>query len=107
MRIFIVHEDALFMENNIYSLEDIKKFISDYREDQSVKQNDWMINIPLVGKKIYEKAALEEQKRCVFERAYENALNGSIEEQEEFIKQMTPVLDDFYSNNEIENVNKR
>ena len=83
--------------NSNYTLEDIAIFIEDYRNSQGLKPNDLMISIPFIGRKLYQKAALEEQKRSFFERKYNEIINGSPEEQEEFIKQMTPILNDFYS----------
>ena len=87
--------------NTNYTMEDIGKFINDYRDSQGVKPNDLMFGIPLVGKKIYEKTSLEDQKRTTFENAYNKALSGSIEDQEKFISDMTPILDDFYSKNNV------
>ena len=40
--------------DNKYTLEDIEKFIVDYKETQGIKPNDWMISIPLVGRKVYQ-----------------------------------------------------
>ena len=83
------------METN-YTMEDIGNFIEDYKNVQGPKPNDWMTSIPFAGRKVYEKAALEDHKRVVFEEAYNRALAGSAEEQEKFISEMTPILDDFY-----------
>ena len=82
-----------------YTLEDIEKFIKDYKKTQGPKPNDLMLSIPLVGQKAYEKAILEQYKRDFIEQQYEKAKNGSLEEQEDFIGEMTPILDDFYSKN--------
>ena len=82
--------------NNNYTMEDIEKFLADYRNVQGVKPKDSMLNIPLIGNKIYEKAVLENDKRIFFEQKYQQVLNGSPEEQKEFIEKMTPILDDFY-----------
>ena len=84
--------------NNKYTLEDIEKFIIDYKNSLITGPKDWMANIHVFGRKIYQRAALEQQKREIFEKHLMKAKNGSIEEQEKFIEQMTPVLDDFYSN---------
>ena len=84
------------MKSN-YTLEDIRKFVEDYKETQGFAPNDIMLSVPFVGKKAYEKSLLEQKKRNFFEQAYEKAKSGSIEEQEEFIKKMTPILNDFYS----------
>ena len=46
-------------------------------------------------------------KRTVFEKEYNKAKNGSVEEQNEFIRQMTPVLDDFYSSKEKSKIGRR
>lgn len=83
--------------NSNYTLDDIANFIEDYKNSQRANPNDLMASIPLIGRKIHQKAVLEEQKRVLFEQKYAEAKNGSIEEQEEFIKQMIPILDDFYS----------
>ena len=54
---------------------------------------------------MYEKAYLEEVKRDFFEKKYYEILNATLEEQQDFIKQMTPVLNDFYV--EAENNSKK
>ena len=77
-------------------MEDVGNFLVDYRNAQGLEPNDLMLNIPLVGKKIYERAFLEDQKRVFFEKKYQEALEGSIEEQQEFIEKISPLLDDFY-----------
>ena len=84
------------MENK-YTLEDIGSFIVDYKIVQGPKPSAWMVSIPVIGKRMYQKAALENHKREMFERAYFKALQATPEEQEKYIQQMTPVLDDFYS----------
>lgn len=80
-----------------YTLDDIEIFISDYSKD-CPKPADWMINIPVVGKMMYQKAALEQHKRELFKRKYLEVLESDTIEQAKFIEGMTPVLDDFYSN---------
>lgn len=82
--------------NNNYTMEDIEKFLVDYRNSQGVKLKDAILNIPLIGNSIYEKAVLENDKRNFFEQKYQQVLNGSPEEQKDFIGKMSPILDDFY-----------
>ncbi len=82
--------------NNNYTMEDIEEFLIDYRNAQGAKPNDAMLSIPLIGNEIYERAFLENKKRDFFEQKYQLALNGSPEEQQEFIEKMSPILDDFY-----------
>ncbi len=82
--------------NNNYTMEDIGKFLVDYRNAQGLKPNDMMLKVPMIGKKMYEKAFLENGKRDFFEKKYQQAINGSAEEQQEFIENMSPILDDFY-----------
>ncbi len=86
--------------NNTYTLEDIANFIADYKESHGTEPKNWMLSVPIVGRKMYQKAAFESQKTDVFEQAYNKAKKGSIEEQESFINQMTPILNDFYSKKE-------
>ena len=69
------------MENSNYTMDDIAKFIADYNESNKYSSREWVINIPVVGRKLYEKAALENMKRTVFEKEYNKAKNGSVEEQ--------------------------
>ena len=83
------------MKSN-YTMEDVGNFLVDYRNAQGLEPNDLMLNIPLVGKKFYERAFLEDQKRVFFEKKYQEALQGSIEEQQEFIEKISPLLDYFY-----------
>lgn len=84
------------MENK-YTLEDIGSFIVDYRIAQWHNPDSWIINIPIIGIRMYEKT-LHKNLRCEkFERAYFKALQLTPEEQENYIEKMTPVLDKFYS----------
>ena len=53
--------------NNTYTLEDIANFIADYKESQGTEPKSWMIRVPIVGRKMYQKAAFESQKTDVFE----------------------------------------
>ena len=93
--------------NNRYTLEDIEKFIIDYKNSLVIGPKDWMVSIPVFGRKIYQRAALEQQKWKIFENHLMEAKNGSIEEQKKFIEQMTPVLDNFYSNSKENTGTKR
>ncbi|MBR5370492.1 MAG: hypothetical protein IK137_04235 [Bacilli bacterium] len=85
--------------NSNYTMEDIEKFINDYNESQMLIPDDMMLNIPIFGRRMYQKAVLEDQKRTIFEEAYNKAMAGSPEEQRKFISDMAPVLDEFYSKN--------
>lgn len=57
-----------------------------------------MVRVPIFGTKMYEKSVLEKNKVDYFIKAYNNALNGTKEDQIKLVKQMTPILDDFYGN---------
>jgi len=95
------------MENNKYTMEDIAQFLIDYKECNKYNSKEWLINIPIIGGKLYEKVILENMKRTFLENAYNEAINGSIEQQNKFISEMTPVLNDFYANNEKKKTGKR
>ena len=95
------------MKNQKYTMEDIAQFLIDHSESQKYSSREWLINIPIVGKKLYEKAALENMKRIIFEKEYNKFKNGSVEQQNEFIRQMTPVLDDFYADKEKKKTGRR
>ena len=43
------------MENHNYTMDDIEKFIKDYRLSQQSKPKDWMLSLPIVGKKCMKK----------------------------------------------------
>ena len=79
-----------------YTMSDIANFLIDYRWTEGSKPKSWVVGVPLVGKKIYEKSRLEHYKVVFFEQAYNNALNGSNEDKMKFIIQMALILDDFY-----------
>lgn len=79
-----------------YTMEQIEQFIIDYKESKMYPSKEWLLQLPIIGKNLYKKAVLENKKREFFERKYYEALNGSEEMQNEFISQMTPILDDFY-----------
>ena len=81
-------------------MDDIEKFIKDYKNSQQTKPKDWLLSIPIVGRKMYEKAYLEDAKRNFFEKKYYEMLNASLEEQQDFINQMTPILNEFSAKEE-------
>ena len=95
------------MENQKYTMEDITQFLIDYKECNKYNSKEWLINIPIIGGKLYEKVILENMKRTFLENAYNDAINGSIEQQNKFINEMTPVLDDFYANKEKKKTGRR
>ena len=86
-----------FVKNSNYTMDDIAQFIADYKESNIYNSKEWMINIPIIGSKLYERVTLENMKRTIFESEYNKAKNGSIDQQNKFISEMTPVLDDFYN----------
>ena len=86
-----------FVKNSNYTMDDIAQFIADYKESNIYNSKEWMINIPIIGSKLYERVTLENMKRTIFESEYNKAKNGSINQQNKFISEMTPVLDDFYN----------
>ena len=88
------------MENQKYTMEDIAQFLIDYKECNKYNSKEWLINIPIIGGKLYEKVILENMKRTFLENAYNDAIDGGIEKQNQFIIEMTPILDDFYSSKE-------
>ena len=95
------------MENQKYTMEDIAQFLIDYKECNKYNSKEWLINIPIIGGKLYEKVILENMKRTFLENAYNDAINGSVEQQNKFISEMTPVLDDFYSSKEKNKTGRR
>ena len=80
-----------------YTMYDIKKFLIDYRNSLTAKPKGIVAAIPIVGTRMTQTAALEEQKRVFFEKEYNKVIKEGIERQKRFILQMTPVLNDFYS----------
>lgn len=95
------------MENNNYTMNDIAQFIADYKKNSKYDSKEWLVNIPVIGSKLYEKIALENMKVTVFEKEYNKAKNGNIEQQNIFISKMTPVLDDFYADKEKKKTGRR
>lgn len=95
------------MEKQKYTMEAIAQFLIDYKESNKYNSKEWLINIPIIGGKLYEKVILENMKRTFLENAYNDAINGSIEQQNKFISEMTPVLDDFYANKEKKKTGRR
>ena len=87
----------------------IHKFdeLGEYKECNKYNSKEWLINIPIIGGKLYEKVILEKMKRTFLENAYNDAINGNIEQQNKFISEMTPVLDDFYADKEKKKTGRR
>ena len=88
------------MENQKYTMGDIEKFLIDYKECNKCNSKDWLINIPIIGTKLYRKVILENMKITFFEKMYQEAMNGNNEQQNKFISEMTTILDDFYADKE-------
>ena len=51
-----------------YSMEDIRIFLDEYKSTQEPKPADWMLSVPLVGRRMYEKAVLQEHRINYFEK---------------------------------------
>ena len=77
------------MEN--YTLEDIRNFILVYTASFTVDM------IPVLKKKDYRTYYFEKEKRDFFQREFNKKVNSSPEEQQEYIRNMTPVLDHYYN----------
>lgn len=88
-------------------MEDIAQFLIDYKECNKYNSKEWLINIPIICGNLYEKVILENKKRTFFENVYNDAINGSIEQQNKFINKMTPVLDCFYDDKEKKKTRRR
>lgn len=86
------------MSENLYVLEDIEQFIIDYKNKNCVEPNELIANIPIIGKVASEKFAMKKQRISFFEMEYMKAKEGSAGEQARFIIKMTPILDEFYDN---------
>lgn len=95
------------MKNKKYTMEQIKQFIIDYKESNIYSSKEWLLHTPIIGRKLYERVILENKKREFIEKNYYEALNGSEEIQDRFISQMTPILDEFYLNDEKQKHRKR
>lgn len=95
------------MENNNYTMNDIAQFIVDYKKSNKYDSKEWLVNIPVVGSRLYEKVALENMKITIFEKEYDKAKNDNIEQQNKFISKMAPVLDDFYAYKEKKKTGRR
>ncbi len=54
------------MENQKYTMEDIAQFLTDYKECNKYNSKEWLINILIIGGKLYEKVILENIKRTFF-----------------------------------------
>jgi hypothetical protein len=90
-----------------YTMEEIGMFINEIEESQIVMPNEFVANIPLVGRKMFEKAALDDKKIRFFKREYLIAINRPDEEQQAFIEKMTPILNDYYGVEDKLDVKKR
>ena len=83
-----------------YNMSDMGKFVVDYNSRLFIRPKSWMMFIPFVGRKMYQKASLEEHKRERFERELYLAANELID-QKKYIEEMTPVLESFYSKQKV------
>ena len=89
--------------NSKYTMEDIEKFIIDFKNSLEPEPNEWSL---IINRKAYQEYLFEKSKREIFEKHFIEAKNGNIDDQKKFIEQMTPVLDDYYSVKEDEETKK-
>lgn len=87
-----------------YTLEDIEKFIIDYKNSLEPEPNNLIMTEEARAQ--YQQFLFEQQKRNILEKHFIKAKSGSVEEQKKFIEDMTPVLDDFYSSKETDKTRK-
>lgn len=77
---------------NNYTLEDIKKIINNMEKNHLLRIKDILKNIPFIGTELYKRALFEQMKIDFCKKELKNAENGTIEEQQKFIIEFTPVL---------------
>lgn len=51
------------MENQKYTMEQIKQFIIDYKKSNMYSSKEGLLHVPVIGKNLYEKVILENKKR--------------------------------------------
>ncbi len=75
-----------------FTLDDVKKLIKQMERKNIIKPRDFVVNIPLIGRKLYEKAWLEQKKIDVLKEQLEKAENGTELDRQRFIDDLEPLL---------------
>lgn len=75
-----------------FTLDDAKKLINEMEKKNIVKPRDYFLNIPFIGRKLYEKAWFEQKKIEVLKEQLEKAENGTELDKRRFIDELEPLL---------------
>lgn len=75
-----------------FTLDDVKKLIKQMERKNIIKPRDFVVNNPLIGRKLYEKAWLEQKKIDVLKEQLEKAENGTELDRQRFIDDLEPLL---------------
>ncbi len=75
-----------------FSLEDVKKLINKMEKKNIIKPREYLINIPFIGRNLYERAWLEKKKIEVLKEQLEKAENGTELDRQRFIDELEPLL---------------
>ena len=79
---------------NNYTLDDIEKYINELakRKTKLIELKEKLLNIPLVGFTLYKKAVRVETEIEILREDLVMAKKGSLEQQQAYIKKLSPVL---------------
>lgn len=75
-----------------FALDDVRKLINKMERKNIIKPKDYLINIPFIGRKLYEKARLEQMKINILKEQLEKAENGTEADRQRFIDELEPLL---------------
>ncbi len=79
-------------EMTTFTLDDVRKLIRKMERKNIIKPKDYIVNIPFIGRKLYQKACAEEIKINVLKEQLEKAENGSELDRQRFIDDLEPLL---------------
>ncbi len=91
-----IESNKLLGEQNqvisVFALDDVRKLINKMERKNIIKPKDYLINIPFIGRKLYEKAWLEQKKINILKEQLEKAENGTANDKQRFIDELEPLL---------------
>lgn len=75
-----------------FTLDDVRRLINVMERKNIIKPKNYIVNIPFIGRKLYEKAWFEQKKINILKEQLEKAENGTETDRRRFIDELEPLL---------------
>lgn len=75
-----------------FTLDDVRRLINVMERKNIIKPKNYIVNIPFIGRKLYEKAWFEQKKINILKEQLEKVENGTETDRRRFIDELEPLL---------------